>query len=147
AGPDNPLGQHVLRLGIPSYLIHGTNSQYGIGMQVTHGCMRLFPKDIKHLYETVPVNTPVHIVYQPYKTGWADGQLFLEVHPLLDGLTPEQQTSVTPLLESVSTSLEVAPDYPLDATAIQLTRAESNGLPMPIGPRVTLPEAELVAIQ
>ncbi len=146
-GPNNPLGQHVLRLGIPSYLIHGTNSQYGIGMQVTHGCMRLYPQDIKHLYETVPVNTPVHIVYQPYKTGWDNGQLFLEVHPPLDGLSEEEMTSVTPLLEAMSSALEVAPDYPLDSTAIQLARAEQNGLPRAIGPRIALPADTRVAVQ
>ena len=36
-GPDNPLGQFAMRLGLPSYLIHGTNKPYGIGMRVSHG--------------------------------------------------------------------------------------------------------------
>jgi L,D-transpeptidase ErfK/SrfK len=45
--PDNPLGKYALRLALASYLIHGTNKPFGIGMQVTHGCMRLYPEDMK----------------------------------------------------------------------------------------------------
>lgn len=144
-GPDNPLGRHVLRLGIPSYLIHGTNSQYGIGMQVTHGCMRLFPKDIAHLHGSVPVNTPVRIVYQPYKLGWENGQLFLEVHPPLDGLTPAELNNMSPLVDAVTSALEQQPDYFLDAAAIQLVRAEANGLPAPVGPRPSPTSPDLIA--
>jgi L,D-transpeptidase ErfK/SrfK len=50
-------------------------------MQVTHGCMRLYPEDIEALYNMVPVNTPVRIVNQPYKWGWHEGELLIEVHP------------------------------------------------------------------
>ena len=46
-GPDNPLGNHALRLGLPGYLIHGTNMPSGVGMRVTHGCIRMFPEDIE----------------------------------------------------------------------------------------------------
>ena len=76
-GPDNPLGKHALRLGLPSYLIHGTNMPSGIGMRVTHGCMRMFPWDIEALYKVVPVGTPVTIVNQPYKLGWTEQGLYL----------------------------------------------------------------------
>jgi lipoprotein-anchoring transpeptidase ErfK/SrfK len=44
-GPNNPLGQFALYLGFKGYLIHGTDKSYGIGMRVSHGCMRL-PEDI-----------------------------------------------------------------------------------------------------
>ena len=64
-GPDNPLGQHAMRLGLPGYLIHGTNKPSGVGMRVTHGCIRMFPEDIEALYKTVPVGTAVKIVNQP----------------------------------------------------------------------------------
>jgi L,D-transpeptidase ErfK/SrfK len=81
-GPDNPLGKHALRLGISSYLIHGTNKPSGVGMRVTHGCIRMFPEDIEALFKTVPVGTTVNIVNQPVKIGWTvDGRLFLESHP------------------------------------------------------------------
>jgi len=84
AGPDNPLGQFALRLSIPGYLIHGTNRPAGVGMRVTHGCIRMFPEDIEWLFPNVPVNTPVEIVNQPIKLGWSGDDLYLEVHPALD---------------------------------------------------------------
>ncbi len=84
-GPDNPLGDYALRLSIPGYLIHGTNRPAGVGMRVTHGCIRMFPEDIEWLFPQVPVNTPVRIVNQPIKLGWsAQGDLYLEVHPPLE---------------------------------------------------------------
>ncbi len=82
-GPDNPLGNHALRLALPSYLIHGTNMPSGIGMRVTHGCIRMFPWDIEALYKVVPIGTPVTIVNQPYKLGWTEQGLYLEAHPPL----------------------------------------------------------------
>lgn len=83
-GPNNPLGNHALRLSLPGYLIHGTNKPSGVGMRVTHGCIRMFPEDIEALFSRVPVGTPVHIVNQPYKIGWAEGGFYLEAHPLLE---------------------------------------------------------------
>jgi len=83
-GPDNPLGKHAMRLGLPGYLIHGTNKPSGVGMRVTHGCMRMFPEDIEALYKTVPTGTSVNIVNQPVKLGWtADGRLYVEAHAAL----------------------------------------------------------------
>jgi L,D-transpeptidase ErfK/SrfK len=86
-GPDNPLGEHAMRLGIPSgaYLIHGTNRPAGVGMQVTHGCIRMFPEDIAELFGLVPVNTKVNLIDQPTKLGWMRGTLYVERHPLLEG--------------------------------------------------------------
>ena len=83
-GPDNPLGKYVLGLGISGYLIHGTNKPAGVGMRVSHGCIRLFPEDIEHLYERVGIDSRVRIVNQPTLYGWQDGDLLLEVHRPLD---------------------------------------------------------------
>ena len=69
AGPDNPLGDFAMRLGQRDYLIHGTNKPYGVGMRVSHGCIRLFPEDIEALFEKVALKTPVRIINQPYKIG------------------------------------------------------------------------------
>lgn len=136
-GPDNPLGQHALYLGTPSYLIHGTNKEFGIGMQVTHGCMRLYPEDIERLYQTVPVGTPVRIVNQPYKAGWSEGVLFVEVHPWLEG-TPASQVGNTRLLtDLVKKQLGEYPDYPVDWQAVEQARIEATGLPMAVGPTLT----------
>jgi L,D-transpeptidase ErfK/SrfK len=110
-GPDNPLGKHAMRLALGSYLIHGTNKPSGVGMRVTHGCIRMFPEDIEALYKTVPVGTAVNIVNQPVKIGWmADGTLYLEAHPALhesnfDGESVAADTEIEPIQESPLTSL------------------------------------------
>ena len=84
-GPDNPLGRHKMRLSIPggAYLIHGTNEPRGIGMRVTHGCIRMFPEDVESLFERLPEGTQVRIVNQPVKAGWLGGNLAIEAHPVL----------------------------------------------------------------
>jgi len=111
AGPDNPLGKHALRLGLASYLIHGTNKPSGVGMRVTHGCIRMFPEDIEALYKTVPTGTLVNIVNQPVKIGWtADGSLYLEAHPALhesnvDGESVAAADAAETIQESPLTSL------------------------------------------
>lgn len=80
-GPDNPLGTHALAFEKKGYLIHGTNKPYGLGMRVSHGCVRMYPEDIISMYESVPVNTLVHVVNQPVKIGWRDDVLYVEAHP------------------------------------------------------------------
>lgn len=83
-GPDNPLGRYAMRLALPGYLIHGTNRPAGVGMRVTHGCIRMYPENIEELFREVPIDTPVHIVNQPYKMGWLDDTFYLEAHLPLD---------------------------------------------------------------
>jgi len=85
AGPDNPLGLFALRLGVPGYLIHSTNKPYGVGMRVSHGCIRMYPEDIEKLFPQVKTGTAVYIVNQPIKVGWSDNQLYIEVYPELEG--------------------------------------------------------------
>jgi len=84
AGPDNPLGKYALYLGLSGYLIHGTNKPLGVGMRVTHGCMRLYPEDIEKLFNIIPTGAPVQIVNQPIKLGWLDNLLYIELHPPLE---------------------------------------------------------------
>ncbi|HET6628505.1 MAG TPA: L,D-transpeptidase family protein [Woeseiaceae bacterium] len=84
-GPDNPLGRYVLQLDMPGYLIHGTNKPYGVGMRVSHGCVRLYPENIEQLYAMVGIGVPVTIVNEPYLVGMRDGQVYFEAHaPLAD---------------------------------------------------------------
>ena len=81
-GPDNPLGNYALQLNLPGYLIHGTNKPYGLGMKVTHGCIRLHPDNMSLLFGQIPVDTPVRIVWKPFKAGLKDGLIYFEAHPL-----------------------------------------------------------------
>jgi L,D-transpeptidase ErfK/SrfK len=84
AGPDNPLGQYAFRLGWPSYLIHGTNKPYGVGMRSSHGCMRLYPEDIAVFFDLIPIGTKVTIVNQPYLFGWRGGTLYLQAYAVME---------------------------------------------------------------
>jgi L,D-transpeptidase ErfK/SrfK len=88
-GPDNPLGEYAMRLGLPGYLIHGTNRPAGVGMRVTHGCVRMFPEDIEFLFGKIDLNTAVRIINQPIKMGWSGNELVMEVHPVLEVVVPE----------------------------------------------------------
>lgn len=84
-GPDNPLGKKAMLLDIAGYLVHGTNRPWGIGMRATHGCIRLHPHDIKHLFGSVERGTRVKIINRPFKAGWsADGELYLQAFPLFE---------------------------------------------------------------
>ncbi len=79
-GPDNPMGDYALRLSLGTVLIHGTDVPWGIGRRVSHGCIRLYPEDIKELYHLVPINTPVTIIRQPVKVGKSHGAVYVEVN-------------------------------------------------------------------
>ena len=92
-GPDNPLGKFAMRLGVAGYLIHGTDAAKadGIGMRVTHGCMRMYNEDIAKLFPLIPVGSPVYLVNQPIKLGYKDSMLYMEVSQPLDedvGISP-----------------------------------------------------------
>ena len=81
-GPENPLGTRAIYLSMTGYLLHGTNKPWGVGMKVSHGCIRLFPENIEELFDYVRVGQKVEIVDQPVKAGWYGGVLYLEVHTM-----------------------------------------------------------------
>jgi L,D-transpeptidase ErfK/SrfK len=83
-GPDNPLGAHVLQLEMPGYLIHGTNQPAGVGMRVSHGCIRLYPENIALLYELVEIGEPVRIINEPFLLGQVGGEVYFEGHAPLE---------------------------------------------------------------
>jgi L,D-transpeptidase ErfK/SrfK len=83
-GPDNPLGLFAFRLGIPGYLIHSTNKVNGVGMRVSHGCIRMYPEDIEQFFPMVKPGTQVNLLNQPIKVGWHHDTLYLETYPELE---------------------------------------------------------------
>jgi L,D-transpeptidase ErfK/SrfK len=84
AGPDNPLGRYKFTLGWPSYLIHGTNKPYGVGLRSSHGCIRLYPEDVEKLFGMVNPGTKVTVVNQPFVFGWHNDQLYLQAYDVLE---------------------------------------------------------------
>lgn len=133
-GPDNPLGEYALRLGIPSgaYLIHGTNKPVSVGLQITNGCIRLYPEDIEALFKEVPLGLPVRIINQRIKTGWGiDGALYLEVHHALDGTDAkdvEDLTALTRQIVAATSHKRVIIDW----EAAEKTFEEQRGEPVQI---------------
>jgi len=105
-GPENPLGTRALRLGIPGYLIHGTNRPAGVGMRVSHGCIRMFPEDIELMFQHIKVNTTVRIINAPVKIGWDGDALVAEVHPLLESPQPLVEESLQQI-EKLDADIEV----------------------------------------
>ncbi len=105
AGPDNPMGAFALRLaeGSGQYLIHGTNANFGIGMRVSSGCIRLRPEDIEALFKAVPVGTRVQIINEPVKFSVEpDGRRYIEVHqPLSRTDDDDPQTVAIKLTNSI----------------------------------------------
>ncbi|THB66608.1 MAG: LysM peptidoglycan-binding domain-containing protein [Gammaproteobacteria bacterium] len=129
AGPNNPLGNYAMRLGISGYLIHGTNRPSGVGMRVTHGCIRMFPEDIEYFFHQVRVGTKVTIVNLPYKAGWLAGTLFLEAHPLLeDDKKHIAFTNFTPIVDVVAEATKDRKER-IDRVAISRVTKELKGIP------------------
>ncbi len=98
-GPNNPLGDYALHLGWASYLLHGTNKPDGVGRNVSHGCVRLYPEDIARLFAEASVGTPVRTVDQPATAGWDGDQLYLQVYPSkrqTEEIDIEQKVTVDP---------------------------------------------------
>jgi L,D-transpeptidase YcfS len=96
AGPDNPMGHHAIRLAAYGgvYLLHGTNADFGIGMRVSSGCIRLRDNDIKTLFNKITPGTRVNIINTPIKASVEpNGSRLVEIHqPLSKHLDDDPQT-------------------------------------------------------
>ena len=132
AGPDNPLGDFAMRLGKPEYLIHGTNKPYGVGMRVSHGCIRLYPEDIESLFQKVSLNTPVKIINQPYKIGVKGDEIYLEAHPFLEEDAKDFENNLTSV---VNLLVKIADDrdYEIDWSIAYEEINNPSGVPIMIG--------------
>ena len=129
AGPNNPLGRFAMRLSMPGYLIHSTNRPAGVGMRVSHGCIRMFPEDIEYLFDRVDISTKVRIINEPLKFGWSGDELVMESHPLLEESDKDPLTSVTELFIGATGERLGKLDWPLAEEVV----ARSDGIPIPVG--------------
>jgi L,D-transpeptidase ErfK/SrfK len=127
-GPENPLGEYALYLSKSGYLIHGTNKPASIGLTATNGCLRLYPENVKTLFDDTPVKTPVLIVNQPYLIGQRDGVLYLEVH------APAEESDALELekLHKKLRTIEKKAQRTFDWEKVKEAQAEARGIPVPI---------------
>jgi len=127
-GPLNPLGEHALYLSNPGYLVHGTNKPASVGLRATNGCIRLYPEDIKRLYDTTPVKTPVNIVNQPYLVGRRDGIVYLEAH------VPFEESGIAKLKKTYAKlqQIEKKTSLKLNWSKVKTVVAEARGIPVAV---------------
>ena len=128
AGPDNPMGLYAIYIG-RLYAIHGTNSNFGIGLRVSQGCIRLRNNDIKYLFDNVPVGTRVQLIDRPVKvTTEPDGSRWVEVHePLSRNRAEFESTRKVPLPISAALRTELINE----GAGAELERR--SGMPVKLG--------------
>lgn len=131
-GPDNPLGQFAMRLGLPSYLIHGTNKPFGIGMRVSHGCIHLYPEDIAQLFETIPIGVAVNIINKPYTAGWHNNTLYIEAHTPLEEEIKILDGSLTPAVKEVIRATKAEDRTNINWSRLIRVAQHHPGFPIPI---------------
>jgi len=125
-GPDNPLGDYYMGLNNSDYGIHGTNFPWAVGRLVTHGCIRLYPEDIELLFQSVPVGTPVKIIYTPIKLGVVSGKIYVEVHHDIYHKIKDRNEYVQQVLEEKGLIGKV------DMVKFRSALSRSDGLPVDI---------------
>ncbi len=131
-GVDNPLGHYALYLGMPGYLIHGTNDPSSVGQLVSSGCIRMFNKDIEKLFSMVDEGTPVHIIHFPDKIGWHLNKLYIEAHqPLTDdkGFYEKHRVSTEQAILLAITGKKVV----IDDEKLTVATRQKKGIPVEIG--------------
>ncbi|MGZ8136824.1 MAG: L,D-transpeptidase family protein [Methylococcaceae bacterium] len=131
-GPNNPLGLYAMNLGFERYLIHGTNKPYGIGMQISHGCVQLYPEDIEALFKKVNVGMPVRIVHQPYLTAWHENSLYLEANDPLPKWSGDKSRLKKQLLKDLR-KLSDKKGVSVDWEKVDRIIERADGIPTPIG--------------
>ncbi|TDN55026.1 L,D-transpeptidase ErfK/SrfK [Buttiauxella sp. JUb87] len=131
-GEENPMGLYAIYIG-KLYAIHGTNANFGIGLRVSQGCIRLRKDDIKYLFDNVPVGTRVQFIDQPVKaTVEPDGRRWLEVHEPLSRNRAEFESDnkvplpITPALRNMTEG------YGVDAVMVSAALTRRSGMPVPI---------------
>jgi len=61
--PSNPMGAAAMTLAGDEYAIHGTNNPGSVGHFVSHGCIRMYNRDIMDLYRRVSFGTRVVVLH------------------------------------------------------------------------------------
>lgn len=130
AGPDNPLGDFALRLnyGIGDYLIHGTNKDFGIGLRVSSGCIRMNPSDIDWLFHHVKIGEKVKVINEPIKVSLEpDRAVYVEAHEPLTRSDGSKKRLVVP--QALRWWLD---EFHHSETQTKAVIAAQNGIPVEV---------------
>ena len=139
AGPDNPLGPFKFGLGLPGYLIHGSNKKFGVGTRTSHGCFHLYNNNVLELAKLVPIGTPVRIINDAYKFGVSDGKVYLEAHTPLDAQgNPSEEDKHTAVINALLKRQDLATRLQMNWDTVRDVVTAEDGLPVeiatPVGP-------------
>ncbi|AJI93802.1 L,D-transpeptidase catalytic domain protein [Yersinia ruckeri] len=147
AGPENPMGLFAMRLaaGGGEYLIHGTNANFGIGMRVSSGCIRLRPDDIQALFSSVPKGTRVQVINEPIKYSVEpDGKRYVEVHqPLSRSDNDDPQTMPIALSAGVKAFMA---NGETDTAVVENAIVRRSGMPVLVSKGMVATEAAPAAV-
>ncbi len=95
AGEMNPIGKYWLGFAMnrknQEYGFHATNDLNSVGQASTHGCIRMYPEDMKELFSLVTVGTPVHVIYNPVEVKEFENRLFLRAYPDIYGYMTDEE--------------------------------------------------------
>ena len=131
-GPDNPMGLYAIYIG-RLYAIHGTNANFGIGLRVSQGCIRLRNDDIKFLFDNVPVGTRVQLIDQPVKYSVEpDGSHWLEVHEPLSRNRAEFESDRKVPLPMTSALRDFTQGPGVSPAQVEQTLQRRSGMPVNI---------------
>jgi len=135
AGPKNPLGEYAMRISIPSYDIHGTNREDGVGRRTSAGCIRMLNKDVAELFDNIDVGTKVTIVNQPFKIGVKDKIIYLEAHaPLYEQIVANKKANVISEAKQIINAFLIKYKSSIvDWDKVTQVVEQSSGIPSPIG--------------
>ena len=142
-GPDNPLGSYALYLGWPKFLIHDTNKPDGVGRNVSHGCIHLYPDDITQLFPMTGVGTSVRAVIEPVTAGWRGDELLVSVFPSQSQVEeididhpvhPEPAQGVDSLVRTQAGSLVDLVDW----GTVRRAASQRNGVAVGVGGRAAV---------
>jgi hypothetical protein len=100
-GPHNPLGKYWMGITNNGYGIHGNTANWSIGNPVSLGCFRMYNEDVDKLFHTVPVGTPVRIVYQTVLAELdGNNRAWLEVFPDIYHMQNQERAVADAILAS-----------------------------------------------
>jgi len=142
AGPDNPMGHHAIRLAAYGgvYLLHGTNADFGIGMRVSSGCIRLRDGDIETLFRVITPGTKVNILNTPIKVSEEPGgKRLVEIHqPLSKNIGDDPQTLPIVLNAAMQTFKASA-----DSAVMERAMEIRSGMPVDVTPHPGMTQQSL----
>lgn len=129
-GVDNPMGLYAIYIG-KLYAIHGTNANFGIGLRVSQGCIRLRNDDIEWLFNRVKEGERVQIIDRPVKTTLEpDGSRWIEVHEPLSRNRAEFESNKKVPLPMAQTLQQMSAEPTIDSEVFHQTLNRRSGMPV-----------------